>query len=96
MWAKIRNPKLEIRNKFKARNPKSQTKRFRTLVLRIWDLFRISDFGFRIWRWARARAWMDAVFFQWPRDLSTMSWPRQESMASTCSRWTSKGQKEWP
>jgi formylglycine-generating enzyme required for sulfatase activity len=56
----IRNPKLEIRNKSEYRNPKSQTKGIpaRSFEFRIWDLFRISSFGFRVWEHRTAAAAM--------------------------------------
>src|SRR5947209_1429778 len=47
----IRNPKLEIRNKFKSpkqKIPNGNALLFWIWVIRIWVLFRISDFGFRI------------------------------------------------
>jgi cyclohexadieny/prephenate dehydrogenase len=48
---KIRNPKSEIRKKTKRRNPKSQTKKPAFLTFfSISFFFRISDFGFRIFR----------------------------------------------
>jgi HEAT repeat protein len=55
---KTRNPKSEIRNKCEIRNPKSETKLRQMLVLgiRISNLFRISDFGFRIWLLAASLA----------------------------------------
>jgi hypothetical protein len=48
---KIRNPKHEIRNKFEIQNPNAQTKgttQLRVFFFRPLDLFRISDFGFRV------------------------------------------------
>jgi hypothetical protein len=48
---KIRNPKSEIRNKFKARRPKGSESfsGWRFLDLRSSDFFRVSDFDLRIW-----------------------------------------------
>src|SRR5207244_10349590 len=51
---KIRNPKLEVRNKPEGPKSESQNhaawRRFKPWNLRILDLFRISDFGPRICR----------------------------------------------
>jgi hypothetical protein len=44
----IRNPNIEFRNKSEARNPKSKTFLFGSLGSPILNLFRISDFEFRI------------------------------------------------
>jgi hypothetical protein len=49
LFSKNRNPKFEIRNKSEGRNPKSRHTMLEKLVLGIWNLFRISDFEFRIY-----------------------------------------------
>src|SRR6059036_2354190 len=51
---KIRNPKLEVRNKLEGPKSESQnqaaSRRFEPWSFRVFNLFRISDFGFRICR----------------------------------------------
>ena len=52
----IRNPKLEFRNKSKIQNLKRTLEPFGRFGFEILDLFRISDFEFRILRlWLRLR-----------------------------------------
>jgi len=51
LGTEIRNPNLEIRKKFEIRNRNLKTALmtvFRTFEIRIWDLFRISNFEIRI------------------------------------------------
>jgi len=45
-WPETRKPNIEIRNKSEIRN--SETGTISVFLLWVWDLFRISDFGFRI------------------------------------------------
>jgi hypothetical protein len=44
----IRNPNIEIRNKFKIRNAKAQNEKLRVLGIWIWFFEIVSDFEFRI------------------------------------------------